>query len=757
MADEIKQLDLHPDELSLRELRNNNNANYSKVNENFNALKDLPIRADEALTKATAAESNAIEAKEKADDTQTQLNNIIIASGTSDAEVIQARGNRPVLNERLNDMDVKMDFFVSINEYDHLKVAIAQGYDWAPALAQAIDDIPDNGVVIFPPEDFYISSVSSSGKGFSLIGYGAKIIQATNSTSLYLVGGWDGAANVSSIATAAYDFSGEGALNVPKVSLATPMSLTKGDIVKIFSDDQIDGAKTGTLTSKRRKGEYAIVGDVVGNDVYLTGPLRETYVTNIRLAKLKDISFNIEGFTFDTLDQGDAAGWNASMVTIRAARDVTIPNCKALRGYSSFLTLVGLYGYSITNLQVKNLKNNPGTGNYGYGINDISCEYGNVYSSLFLNVRHGYTTNTNSIVEGSTDYESYGRSANTNVTGFAHGCSNTGFDTHDEAYNVRFNSCTSVGNYRGKDSSGSGFSARGRKISFINCVALNCRYGFNIFEQYANSTREISLINCEVIGSSDYSVYVNITGTGEGVKGFKIIGGKFEASGGSRVFSFIKAEVEIEGAKIISKQGNSYVRFIHMDASIVKIKNVDIDISGYTSSNGRIFSMYNNSNLTVEDVRAVFGATASNFILEGDGTANIARITKFGADKSVSIATGITDYFFGSRDEKIPNMTVYQDVTANDQIPNIANNANDVIYLRLRSTTGSFAMGAIPDGYKRGQLLIIRNSGSSSNTITIRTGSAYNAILYGAVSRVLSNEQAITLIWDGTDWMAAGQ
>ncbi|MGM7722132.1 hypothetical protein [Metabacillus sp. Hm71] len=95
--------------------------------------------------------------------------------------------------------------------------------------------------------------------------------------------------------------------------------------------------------------------------------------------------------------------------------------------------------------------------------------------------------------------------------------------------------------------------------------------------------------------------------------------------------------------------------------------------------------------------------------------------------------------------------------TADNQIPNIAKNANDVIYLRLRSTTGNWTTGALPDGYKRGQLLIIRNSGSGANTITIRTGFTYNAILYGAANKLLSNEQAITLIWDGSDWMATVQ
>jgi antitoxin component YwqK of YwqJK toxin-antitoxin module len=46
MAAEIKQLDLHPDQVSLRNLRNNNNANYEKINENF-GLIDFKINYPE--------------------------------------------------------------------------------------------------------------------------------------------------------------------------------------------------------------------------------------------------------------------------------------------------------------------------------------------------------------------------------------------------------------------------------------------------------------------------------------------------------------------------------------------------------------------------------------------------------------------------------------------------------------------------------------------------------------------------------------
>ncbi|MCM3651336.1 glycoside hydrolase family 55 protein [Metabacillus litoralis] len=61
-----------------------------------------------ALTKATTAETNSTDAKNTANSVQTQLNNIVIESGTSDAETLQARGTFPVLNDRLNNTESEL-------------------------------------------------------------------------------------------------------------------------------------------------------------------------------------------------------------------------------------------------------------------------------------------------------------------------------------------------------------------------------------------------------------------------------------------------------------------------------------------------------------------------------------------------------------------------------------------------------------------------------------------------------------------------
>lgn len=69
MADEIKLLDLHLDPVSLRSLRNTNNENYKKINGNFEVIESIP-------SKVSAAEQLAVEAKQQAENTQTQLDEL---------------------------------------------------------------------------------------------------------------------------------------------------------------------------------------------------------------------------------------------------------------------------------------------------------------------------------------------------------------------------------------------------------------------------------------------------------------------------------------------------------------------------------------------------------------------------------------------------------------------------------------------------------------------------------------------------------
>jgi peptidoglycan/xylan/chitin deacetylase (PgdA/CDA1 family) len=90
-----------------------NNVNYNdslregtdKINQSINQSNQAIDKANSADTKADSAISTANQANTKSDDTQQQLNNIVINNGESDAEVLQARGTYSVLNERLSATD----------------------------------------------------------------------------------------------------------------------------------------------------------------------------------------------------------------------------------------------------------------------------------------------------------------------------------------------------------------------------------------------------------------------------------------------------------------------------------------------------------------------------------------------------------------------------------------------------------------------------------------------------------------------------
>lgn len=95
-----------------RETRNNMQDNFIELYDEYvgagmdakealDKVNQMLGTAEDALTVARLSDA-------KSDDTQRQLDDIIIDSGTSDAEVVQARGGEPLLKDRLNKTDVQL-------------------------------------------------------------------------------------------------------------------------------------------------------------------------------------------------------------------------------------------------------------------------------------------------------------------------------------------------------------------------------------------------------------------------------------------------------------------------------------------------------------------------------------------------------------------------------------------------------------------------------------------------------------------------
>lgn len=81
-----------------RSNRNSMNDNFKELYEGIESASEWKTKSDEVLNEAKKVNAMNV-------DVQKQLDTLILESGTSDAEVIQARGGHSLLNERLDNME----------------------------------------------------------------------------------------------------------------------------------------------------------------------------------------------------------------------------------------------------------------------------------------------------------------------------------------------------------------------------------------------------------------------------------------------------------------------------------------------------------------------------------------------------------------------------------------------------------------------------------------------------------------------------
>jgi hypothetical protein len=76
--------------------------------------------------------------------------------------------------EDLQSQLVEKTSFISIKSYSHLKVAIAEGYDWSPAISQAIVDAQTTNkkIVLHADEDMYITQPIIPNSTTKIVGFG---------------------------------------------------------------------------------------------------------------------------------------------------------------------------------------------------------------------------------------------------------------------------------------------------------------------------------------------------------------------------------------------------------------------------------------------------------------------------------------------------------------------------------------------------------------------------------------------------------
>jgi len=531
----------------------------------------------------------------------------IITSNPQPSEVVDARGGFPVLSGNLNNINSKINSLeINVKYPPSTLTGLVGSYDTGDTtkLQAIIDYAPNNSKITFPKDNYLLSKVSWTGKTLHFEFDGVTFKQNANDYIFSAKGGWEYITNVSSVS---------GSI----ITLATAQQLKAGDIIKLVSDDQLVGSAVG-----QKQGEFLTVKSVTGATVEVTGKIRNTYTTGIRIAKMLDTSLTMKGealFTTDTV-RGESENWNGSYIIANSLQHVKIDGVRCDTGYSSFITVESCFDYDINRIIAKDLKNDPTKLRWGYGVNDKACEGGKVRNSIFIHCRHGYTTNGDTVTAGSAAIEKFGEPTNIVVDNCrSYGSSNAGFDTHPEGYNITFSNCVGVGDYEGQDAVGAGFQTRCKKVTYINCTALNTKVGFSAKGDIAFDTDNTKMINCKVINPSGLAIDV--------YKGLTIEGGVFECFAGN--LSAIRANCIIKNAKFIVKTSGSF-RYVFdvSDNANLTTKGIEVDFTGSSGTQIRLLRIVTGSTSSVirmDDIDVKGLVLAVNDKL----TANDAGITGF--------------------------------------------------------------------------------------------------------------------------------
>jgi hypothetical protein len=203
-----------------------------------------------------------------------------------------------------------------------------------------------------------------------------------------------------------------------------------------------------------------------------------TLAMNARIVIPKNRYINWNGGKI-TYPDGNDATWTSAAFSVSGYINPKINNLSITRGYGAGINILGCYNAVISNCYICNLNDNTSIGQFGYGVADAGhCTV--VQNCYFANVRHGYTTNAVRILADSNSLNS-----GSTVGSLIIGCSGVNknqavFDTHHDAFDTRFESCTVNGG------NGYGFAIRGKNVNVSNCQTLGTINGITIFTEYSS-------------------------------------------------------------------------------------------------------------------------------------------------------------------------------------------------------------------------------------------------------------------------------
>jgi hypothetical protein len=482
-----------------------------------------------------------------------------------------------------------------------------------------------------------LSTVAMTTEHLTILGSGLITYTANVGVGMSFHATYPAAVAVSAVTQTTRSFPGTGTTACECTQIAAAgHGCTVGDIIKIVSDDQI----VPQAAVNHRQGEFCYVADVDGNDLYVAGYLHDTYTTTVRIVRVRtEAKLAIEGLRFAATP--DQMSWSLTMLKVTGFAFPRI-RTSCVSGYSQGLYLSSCFMADV-DIDGTEMLNRIGSGSSnGYLLLDSTSAY-TLAKVKAVDARHAYTTSTPA---SSTSDEAYlyGRTYGAEVTGTAHGCSSAAFDTHSEAVDVTFRGISTGGARNGEEASGIGAQLRGTGTQLIGGRDFMSTYGANVHVQVEGDCVDNEIIDWNFTGLGD-GVRINFPSAAFPAVRPIVRGGKFRSNFTRCAALWLCSGAIIENLYLAPYGSTANMEGIYIGNDVeVLVRNLTVDLSGYSGSTFRVFGIHAAGSTLVVDGARVIGASGKlqAWITGGSnaGTYRRSRLVTDAAPSSGEIING---------------------------------------------------------------------------------------------------------------------
>ncbi|MET4098103.1 hypothetical protein ABIB37_000340 [Agrococcus sp. UYP10] len=644
--------------------------------------------------------------------------------------------------------------------------------DSTAGLQAALDATLEGGTLIVPNGTYLLRQAIApkSGRSVRIQGYGATLVATGGASVISLRGQYDGTLGVTQVREVAQAFA-SGVTEVTSVLTVygTP-GWRSGDVIKVVSDDSIEGARD----ARNRRGEFATVLSSVGSTVTLTARLRDAYAQNVRVARVSRQTIRVEGFEVQT-----AEGQTGSDALLSFTRlfDPVVKDVSVMRAAGPAIRFSSCFGYRAEGVDVSYAQDAAGEGVLGYGVLDNASSYGRIVGGTFRHVRHAYTDDTPTIAANDSDLANYGRTYGTVLVGVhAVGTTSAAFSTHHSSEGVHFEACRATGGVPG-GTSAVAFELRGRRHRVSSCSAVALTNGVLIRTESAGGESRGHLVS-DFRGErlTNAAVRIEIHPTGHPQAKQRDSETNVRIEGVSSVDSL--RLVYAENARF-SISGGHYHAPAGVDGALLEgffLRNCDASIRDV------VLDYCEN---VAGRPRPVITGGATGFTPGRQDTTIDGleiRITPEAASRAYFVFGGVENRVYGSGirlTHPFPRVLgeshadtswtwsvdarpgvagsgahsayfAFKTVVAATQWGEVVKSNDPEVWIHLDTEGKALEIGQLPAGRRRGQRWVFFQS--SAGTVKFLHGTTARTSLKGAAARTLWKGRRLDLVWDGSLW-----